>query len=602
MTWKLFRIAILALMSVSSACAVLLTALLAAANPGISGVLAYAVLFLSMLWLASLLNAVFAIAVLAIWVLASRFWRHSVAASPRAFVLAGLITLNVCWALWHRLAMVHQWASVRPFVTTTGWAQTVGLALLAACLWSALFGLAESRRRPIAIAAGILVSALLAAGMLHCNRVEESRHRVYPVEALRAAAGPVIGPNPSRGRGSPIIVIGIDGLEWNVVVPLLKSGRLPSLRRLIARGVVGYLDNEDESLSPRIWMTMYTGRLPKQHGVHGFIKMELPLAGGVVSDLLLTKPALDTFYGVGHLVQRVPTLGLWKIGTVGTRERRVPAVWEIASHYGKRIAVVNPIVSLPVREVAGAIVDLRQDADSKSGAFYPADLARRWGRRALQAGTIDTDESFDLHAERFSEEVSFALELFREIEADLGIYYTHFLDTASHMNWDFYARDEFFLNWLPQSLPDGEWEKLVQDHATDRVFRAYAVVDEQIRRFADAFPNATFLIVSDHGWTYSGYEHFGSPEGVVILSGHAIRSGAPLMQASIRDITPTILALLEVPLSEELDGQPLSAAIEAGVPRTVASYAEVPLEPLTRDEATPSREEIERLRAIGYVE
>ena len=107
------------------------------------------------------------------------------------------------------------------------------------------------------------------------------------------------------------------------------------------------------------------------------------------------------------------------------------------------------------------------------------------------------------------------------------------------------------------------------------------------------------MICSDHGWTFGGYTHLGSPNGVVILAGPQIRGGV-LEGARIEDIAPTTLALLGVPLSAELAGEVLVAAlIRPPELRRVASYG--PLPKSSSADSAVDQEEIERLRALGYI-
>lgn len=601
---SVLRGAMVAYVAVSGAAAAMLTGLLVWANWSSIGIVSSASLFLAMLWIALLINGLFLLPVLATWPVVSRLAGRGPANSPRAYFLSGLVALNVYWILWHRLGMVHQWLSVRPFMSVTGLAENLVLLLAMITAWGAVFRLRVIRRAYRSAVALATITVVLIGGVLYWNSSEERYQRVYALETVRSAAGP--GPNShglgSRGSSGPVIILGIDGFTWNVAVPLMRTGRLPGLRRIVRDGAIGYLSNGDESYSPSIWTTIYTGRPTERHGIHGYFKMVVLGTKTPVTDLLRMRPSLDSFYGLSHALKRLPTAGLWRMEQVGTADRLVPAIWEVASHYHKHVVVVTPIVSAPVRPVNGALVDLTKGSDAGGSAYYPEELAKRWGRQPT-GELCQTEESFSIQARRFVEEVSFTVELFREHDIDMGIYYTHFVDTVSHLNWDFYARDRFFLTDLPWSLDDRKWERLVDRYADDRVFRVYSVVDEQIQRLVDAFPSATFVIVSDHGWTYSGYEHFGSPDGVVVFYGPTVRRGAYIRDAHILDIAPTTLALLGVPLSEEMEGRLLSEAFDVEIARRwVPSYGEELLTSLDEEKPPVSKEEQERLRALGYVD
>lgn len=109
------------------------------------------------------------------------------------------------------------------------------------------------------------------------------------------------------------------------------------------------------------------------------------------------------------------------------------------------------------------------------------------------------------------------------------------------------------------------------------------------------------MVLSDHGWSFDGHLHYGSPDGIVIFSGPAFRAGIDLADVGIEDVLPTVLAAIGVPVSSELAGRVVSEALAPGVSvETVATYGPpAPAAALERDE---DRRQLERLRALGYVQ
>src|SRR5262245_28666340 len=69
----------------------------------------------------------------------------------------------------------------------------------------------------------------------------------------------------------PLILVAADGLEWSVMEPLLNSGRLPTMARLMASGSYGYLSSMDPTYSPVVWTSIATGKLPSKHGIEHFV-------------------------------------------------------------------------------------------------------------------------------------------------------------------------------------------------------------------------------------------------------------------------------------------------------------------------------------------
>jgi len=585
--------------------ALLLSDLLLLTNGSEGGIAQAGAVFVATLWIAGVMNAGFLGVGLALWpFVAGRLDRAS-RRGRIAYFSSGLLALNLAWILWNRLQMAHQPLSRRPFLTTTGAVEIAGIGLATLLIWFGGAGLVGSRRaaaRLAAVGSGLAIAALLTL----LDAREAAWQRIYSHREIAAAVGePSATAVAARELedGAAVILIGVDGLSWGTLQPLLRNGKLPAFAKLLSRGSFGYLENGEQSFSPPIWTTIFTGQAKEIHGIHGYRKWIPALSGRSVPNLRTVSDAFDVFYGLNHLIQRLPSAGLWRVEFASSRDRRVPTLWEVAGSRGKRVAVVDPIVGTPFGPVNGAIVDLTESWESGSASFQPEALARRWGREPVSASIPRGDAEFERLADRLSEEVGFAIELFRDQQADLAIFYTHFIDTVSHFNWDFYARGEFFLGDLPRNLDPADWERTVLDHASDRVFRCYRVFDRQLGRLLRAFPNATFVLVSDHGWTYSGYEHFGSPDGVIAISGPSVRREAEIRDASIEDVAPTIYALLGVPLSREFAGRPLSEAFSADFAvEWVDAYDASLIAPPSAIGRVVDDPEAERLRAIGYID
>ncbi len=97
------------------------------------------------------------------------------------------------------------------------------------------------------------------------------------------------------------------------------------------------------------------------------------------------------------------------------------------------------------------------------------------------------------------------------------------------------------------------------------------------------------------------------PDGVCILRGPGIRQGAtPAEAASILDVLPTLLHLLEVPVPEGLEGRVMASALEEHAAReTVYTSCPLAVEADARPPAYSSdeAERVEqRLRDLGYME
>jgi hypothetical protein len=113
--------------------------------------------------------------------------------------------------------------------------------------------------------------------------------------------------------------------------------------------------------------------------------------------------------------------------------------------------------------------------------------------------------------------------------------------------------------------------------------------------------NGILVLVGDPGRLA---RQSGTPEGLIALSGANVVTGE-IAGAAARDIAPTVLHLLGMPVSEELEGgvldNALAPAFRAAHPvRRVKSYGARP-QGRPRESAF-DREMLEELRSLGYIQ
>ena len=88
--------------------------------------------------------------------------------------------------------------------------------------------------------------------------------------AATSAIGCGRGPS-SAGPGRRVIVLGLDGLDPNIVQALMDEGRMPHFRRLAEMGTFLRLGTTMPALSPVAWSTFITGTDPGSHTIADFI-------------------------------------------------------------------------------------------------------------------------------------------------------------------------------------------------------------------------------------------------------------------------------------------------------------------------------------------
>jgi predicted AlkP superfamily phosphohydrolase/phosphomutase len=66
-----------------------------------------------------------------------------------------------------------------------------------------------------------------------------------------------------------IFVLGIDAATWTVVRPNLS--RLKSFQRLCTIGKCIELVLRETPISPSVWCSMFSGKMPGEHGHHSYV-------------------------------------------------------------------------------------------------------------------------------------------------------------------------------------------------------------------------------------------------------------------------------------------------------------------------------------------
>lgn len=399
-----------------------------------------------------------------------------------------------------------------------------------------------------------------------------------------------------------LVVLGLDGLTWRVLDPLLAAGKLPHFQKLIAGGVAGELLSEKPVLSPVVWTTIAAGRRHTDHGIHDFFDAE------------------------GRLVNssQVKTRRIWEIAGLGA---------------GATVGVSGWFVSWPVERVPGFMLsdratEWRPNDHERPLSFHPPELqapfeavvderrarsiaeCRRFTSLPLEpewkSKLVPEDPLYKRHAFldarlfrvflRDSSFVEASLRLQAALRPDLLFLYLRGSDNVQHAFWF-------------QRAP-GESREPV-DPEEVRLFGGvidgyYAWLDEALGRLmGSAAPDTTFVIVSDHGFRSLVREKDGvkrqvayhERQGVYVVNGPAFKRGVRAEPISVLDLAPLWLHLVGLPAAADMPGRvPLQLfARQAREATRIASYG-------GRGETAVSRATeadagiVEQLKALGYVQ
>ena len=506
-------------------------------------------------------------------------------------------------AAWARRRGRRPWANL---------ARHVGLTVaLLSLFYFTLWGRSHLQAAPLLARAAALVLGLglsltlgrfawlAAVAVLSAGGVEDrlpkaslSRRRVVPLllaaTAFYAAGvagaawlarprGPEVPDYAVVPTGLRVRVLGIDGLERRMAEQLIERGEMPHLAVLLASGARGRLRTEPERVPAIVWTTIATGRGPEAHGIRAPGARHIPG--------LRTPVSLDTERSrfASAMARAAELLRLTHPEPPSAILRGAKTFWNVASEKGLRVGVVNWWATWPAEAVNGYVVTDRAAFRLERGGIpdrevYPPGAFDRL-RGLLDPSEPDRARRLD----RFH--LAAARALRGADPPDLEAVYLPGLDIVTM-----------------QQLGEPSGADLAGlDSRLAAVRDCYRFVDGLVGDYAtDRGPEDVLVIVADPGRLAREGE---APEGLILLVGGPVRA-VDIGTVSERDVAPTVLHLLGLPRSRELDGAVLESAVgdefrTAHPVRIVDSYGRRPR--ARAAESAFDAEVLEELRSLGYI-
>ena len=436
-----------------------------------------------------------------------------------------------------------------------------------------------------------------------------------PRDAQRGSAAAPASPAGSTGVAAivpevrqaarpapPVLFVGLDAADWELLDDLMAQGVMPNLRRLVAEGQGGVLLTQHPPLSPLLWTTMMTGRGPLEHRILDFTRFH-PGSG-----------------------EREP---------ITSDERQVPAIWNLLGMAGLPVAQIGlwatfPAEPVPALAVSDRLITLGENGP---GAVFPA-ARTAWavGERSRVLDGVDFaalraylpwlgEADYRRYAaapEPYAHPVSalrrilgetrlvgdLALATWQRDRPRLLIAYHEGTDTIGH---------EFapFAPPRQEGISQQDFERY-HDVAT----RYFAEIDHLLGEYraAAAARGAVLMLASDHGfrWREGRPREVSSlaaataakwhrEEGMYLLWGPGIAAapGHP-ERGGVQQVCATLLALLGLPPGKDMAGPPLPGApAPVGPALDYGRWYRPPAAVATG--AVDSREAVAKLRALGYL-
>ena len=390
---------------------------------------------------------------------------------------------------------------------------------------------------------------------------------VFIVQLLAAYSLAQAAPKNWKPRPH-VVVIGVNGMEWDFIRPLLLRGEMPNLSRVLHSGVYGKLRTVGSPNCPKVYSAIATSTPPEQNGITGFV------VGGI---------------------------------TANTNMLRQEPLWSILSKQGITVGMANVPATFPVMPVNGYMVSgmLTRGKECEDGVLCSPKLSEVQGGDAvypksmvseLQANVGDfyIDCARMPSANELKGKETEVIDAWLNKVAVIRSQQTKLFDyLLTHHPTDF--------TMLAQSCEDrvGHWLYPIQPHNAgfnpkvnavrlDAFPSQYVAFDKVLGKVLEHVDASTYLLIlSDHGIKplrefeedpHMHMDHGGTTPvvakhdfadgddvpGGFIMMGPDVKKNVRLMgfSASVFDIAPTIIHLYGIPQPPQMKGHVLAQVFD----------------------------------------
>jgi predicted AlkP superfamily phosphohydrolase/phosphomutase len=376
----------------------------------------------------------------------------------------------------------------------------------------------------------------------------------------------------SQGSAKPkphVMVLSVNGMELDVIRPLLLEGKMPNLSSVIKKGAYGKLRTVSAPNCPRVFSTIFTSTKPEENGVTGFI------VGGITANT--------------NMLKREP-------------------IWSMLSKQGVTVGMANVPATFPVLPVNGYMISgmLTRGKNCEDGvlcapklsevqggdAVYPAgmkaELLKNVGDFYIDCERMPSAEDLKGQETEFIDSWLKKVQLIRDQQTRLFDY------LLEHHPTDF--------TWLGQSCEDrtGHWLYPIAPYnagynpkinavRTEAFPDQYVAFDKVLGEVLKHIDDSTYvIIVSDHGIKplrefeeTDPHAHMDHEKTTPVIAKHDFADGDDVpgsffamgpgikhdlrlmgFEASVYDIAPTILHIYGIEPPAQMRGHVLTEIFE----------------------------------------
>jgi predicted AlkP superfamily phosphohydrolase/phosphomutase len=252
-----------------------------------------------------------------------------------------------------------------------------------------------------------------------------------------------------------VIIIGLDGATYDLMLPWVKEGYLPTFKRLMEEGSWGELQSTMPPLTGPAWSSFITGKNPGKHGIYDFIN-------------------------------RNPQGYDWY--TINATHRHGMSLWRLLGDHGRKVVVFNVPVTYPPEAVNGLMISGYLTPPKANDFIFPSTLKSELDQKVGPHSTFFTGIVYSLGREdKFIKAI--------DEMTDRTIRVMDFL--LDRIPWDFFMG----VFQSPDLLQHCLWKDLAHPVFGKAVRDQYQKIDRYLKDLLPRLGRKTILfILSDHGF------------------------------------------------------------------------------------------------------
>ena len=379
----------------------------------------------------------------------------------------------------------------------------------------------------------------------------------------------VLAQNQSQKPKPRVVVIGVNGMELDVIRPLILKGAMPNLARVIKNGAYGKFRTVPAPNCPKAYTTMFTSTKPEENGVTGFV------VGGI---------------------------------TANTNMLKKEPIWSMLSKNGVTVGMANVPATFPVMPVKGYMISgmLTRGKNCEDGvlcapklseveggdAIYPtsmkAELLKNVGDFYIDCERMPAAEQLRGHESEVIDSWLKRVALIREQQTKVFDYLL--TNHPTDFTWMVQSCEDRTGHWLYPIAPyNVGYNPKINSVRPDAFPSQYIAFDQVLGTILKHVDNNTYVfIISDHGIKplrefeeTDPHAHMDHEKTTPVIAKHDFADGDDVpgsffamgpgikhdlrlmgFQASVFDIAPTILHIYGIEQPAQMEGHVLTEIFE----------------------------------------